>query len=319
MLHALLLVVAAAAIAYALYWFWTPVRESQSNPPATSYKHKFVDPASGKAHSFPSLFDGASKYLSVIVPAYNEEERLPIMMEETLGYLEKREKESKDFTYEIIVVSDGSKDRTGELVLGYSQKYGSDKVRLLDLKVNQGKGGAVQQGMLNARGKYLLMVDADGATEFADFDKVEKELLRVEKDGHGIAVGSRAHLQEESVAKRELHRTILMHGFHFAVYLLAVRTVKDTQCGFKLFTRRTAQHVFFNQQLRRWCFDAEVLHMAEVLHIPIAEVGVRWEEIPGSKLRILDTSLKMGRDLLVIFLCYGVGIWQILDPGKKDK
>jgi len=130
--------------------------------------------------------------------------------------------------------------------------YTCEQIRLLKLDVNQGKGGAVQQGMLHARGEYLLMLDADGATRIRDLDKLEEELLQIKNNkGHGVAVGSRAHLQDKAVAVRKWYRNILMYGFHFAVALLCVRHVRDTQCGFKLFTRKTAQILFSTQHLRR--------------------------------------------------------------------
>lgn len=287
-----------------------PVKESFENPIALSYRFQFFDPNTQLSHTFPSIFEPAALYLSLIVPAYNEEDRIEEMLQKTLTYLQKRQKQDPHFTYELIIVSDGSRDRTAELTLQYSKKCTTKVVRLLDLQVNQGKGGAVQQGMLHARGEYLLMVDADGATEIQDFAVLEQRLKAVEKDGHGIAVGSRAHLAEKAVANRSLHRNILMYGFHFLVWFLCVKSIKDTQCGFKLFRRKSAQLVFSSQHLRRWSFDVELLYIAEKNHIPLAECQVRWEEIPGSKLNVLKASIQMGRDLLVIRACYLFGIWK---------
>lgn len=308
---------ALVALGYLLYWFSIPFVQSSRDPPATSYKHTFASfPADGKTkeNAFPLLSDAASLYLSLIVPAYNEEERLSTMMDATMEYLKQKKSSTKDenYSYEVIIVDDGSKDKTSEVALQYVKKFGADTVRLLKLAKNQGKGGAVQQGMLHARGKYLLMVDADGATEISDLDKLFGRMKAIEKDGHGIVVGSRAHLAETAVAKRKWYRNILMYGFNFLVSSLCVRNIKDTQCGFKLFTRKTAEVLFSTQHLRRWSFDVELLHVAQRLgNIPTAEVSVIWTEIPGSKLNVLTSSFLMGRDLVVIRLAYTLGLWTV--------
>jgi dolichyl-phosphate beta-glucosyltransferase len=325
-------------LAQGILWFLTPLRQSWSNQPATSYTHEFIEYSTRNASvskgrcPFPSIFEpltpAETVKISLIAPAYNEEKRLNFMMDATMTYLtttaewnkkgvfsSEKEWNPNMADFEVIIVDDGSKDNTTQLALQYSQKYTSNVVRVLTLGKNQGKGGAVQQGMLHARGKYLLMVDADGATEIRDLSKVFAALQNKEKDGHGIAVGSRAHLAEVAVAKRKWYRNILMYGFHFLVsFVGGIRGINDTQCGFKLFTRKTAQQLFLCQQLRRWCFDVELLHLAQRLGIPIAEVAVRWEEIPGSKLNLIESSILMGRDLVVIRLAYMLGLWKILSP-----
>lgn len=266
---------------------------------------------------FPSIKDAPTKYLSVIIPAYNEEERLPVMLDECLPYLEDRRKSSKDFTYELIIVDDGSRDKTTEVGMHYTKEYGSNCVRVLTLAKNRGKGGAVRMGMLNSRGKFLLFADADGATRFSDFEKVEgslKELCSGMSDmseSLGLSIGSRAHLEEESVAQRSLFRTILMYGFHAMVWLFAVRGIADTQCGFKLFTRRTGRIIFNSLHIERWAFDAEVLKIGQTLGIPVKEVAVHWTEIEGSKITPVFTWIEMGMDLVLIWLRYFLGAWRI--------
>jgi len=141
-------------------------------------------------------------------------------------------------------VDDGSKDRTCEVVEEWRDEVGEDRLRLLKLPANQGKGGAVQQGMLHARGRYLLFADADGASEIEDFGLLEEQIKKIEnRDGFGVVVGSRAHMEKDSVAQRKCHRTVLMYGFHFFVYALFQSHIRDTQCGFKLFTRDVARWV----------------------------------------------------------------------------
>jgi len=261
---------------------------------------------------FKSLEDPGSLDLSVIIPAYNEEERLPKMLDECLAFLSSRPASS----FEVIIVDDGSRDATTDVGLDYVDKLGSDKVRVLTLAQNRGKGGAVRMGMLRARGERLLFADADGATTFEDLVKLEAELEKVAKDGHGIVCGSRSHLEEESIATRTLFRTILMYGFHVCVWLFAVKTIKDTQCGFKLLTRKSARLVFKSLHIERWAFDVEILKIAEMVDIPTGEVAVRWQEIEGSKLNPILAAIQMFRDIFLLWLKYAIGAWK-LAPTKK--
>lgn len=278
---------------------------------------------------FPSVHDPASVTVSVIVPAYNEEGRLQSMMGPTLDFFGSKMKTESGFTFEVLVVDDGSSDSTADLVMDYVRKHTSERVRLLRLRPNQGKGAAIRKGMLRGRGKYLLMADADGATEISDFDNLwvrlkETEVTREDGRSYGIAVGSRAHLEQESKAKRAFYRTVLMKGMHLCVAILCPTDVKDTQCGFKLFTRAAAASLFSNLHLERWAFDIELIQLCPRLNIPIAEVAVRWQEIEGSKLiqsklDIITTSLTMLRDMLCVRLCYSLGIWRIRDPKDRGK
>lgn len=269
---------------------------------------------------FPSINDPASIELSVIVPAYNEEERLPMMMDEALEYLEERKKKLKSFTYEVIVVDDGSKDKTTQTAQSYCNKYGSDKIRVLTLAKNRGKGGAIRLGMFSARGHYLLFADADGASKFSDFTKLENEMKNMKKDSSNRAVvcGSRAHLEEESIAQRSFFRTILMKGFHFVVWFLCVRGIKDTQCGFKLLSREAAVLLFSNLHVERWAFDVDMLFLAQYFNIPVGEVAINWTEIEGSKMVPVFSWIQMGKDIILIRLRYFLGAWKITEKSKLE-
>uniref|UniRef100_A0A7M4EBT3 dolichyl-phosphate beta-glucosyltransferase n=1 Tax=Crocodylus porosus TaxID=8502 RepID=A0A7M4EBT3_CROPO len=256
-------------------------------------EEKYFVNAEGKRESVPSIHDPPTKELSVVVPSYNEEDRLPLMMDEALDYLEKRQEQDPSFTYEVIVIDDGSKDQTTKVALRYCKKYGSDKVRVLTLVKNRGKGGAVRMGVFSSRGKKILMADADGATKFADIEKVEEGLSNLQP------------------WPRSYFRTLLMYGFHFLVWFLCVKDIRDTQCGFKLLTREAASRTFSVLHIDRWAFDVELLYIAQRLKIPIAEVAVNWTEIEGSKLVPFWSWLQMGRDLLFIRLRYLTGAWQL--------
>ncbi|XP_028568452.2 dolichyl-phosphate beta-glucosyltransferase isoform X1 [Podarcis muralis] len=274
---------------------------------------KYFLNAENEKELVPSIHDPPTRNLSVVVPSYNEEERLPSMLNEALDYLEKRQRQDPAFTYEVIVVDDGSRDQTTKVALKYTQKYGSDKVRVLPLVKNRGKGGAVRMGVFSSRGEKILMADADGATKFEDVEKVEKglESLQPWPDQMAIACGSRAHLEQDSIAQRSYFRTLLMYGFHFLVWFLCVKEIKDTQCGFKLLTREAASRTFSFLHIERWAFDVELLYIAQCFKIPIAEVAVNWTEIEGSKLVPVWSWLQMGRDLLFIRLRYLTGAWQL--------
>ncbi|XP_068971992.1 dolichyl-phosphate beta-glucosyltransferase isoform X1 [Bombus flavifrons] len=278
----------------------------------------FFNPKTKKTEAFPSLYEKWSVHLSVIVPAYNEEQRLPVMLDECLEYLENRSKNG--CTYEVIIVSDGSSDKTVDIAHQYALKY--DNIRVLNLVKNRGKGGAVRLGILSARGSVILFADADGATKFTDLKKLDDSLKNILgfdyidkpneiSSSHAIVCGSRAHLEKEETAKRTFFRLLLMHGFHFLVWFWGVRGIRDTQCGFKLITRESARVVFQALHVERWAFDVEMLYIARILNIPIIEIPVNWTEIEGSKIVPFWSWLQMGKDLFFIWYKYRIGAWKI--------
>lgn len=170
--------------------------------------------------------------------------------------------------------------------------------------------------MQSSRGKYLLFADADGATKFSEFDKIEKSMLGMLEnwEDHVLVIGSRAHLEKESTAQRSLFRTILMHVFHLLVWLFAVRKIRDTQCGFKLLTRSSARIIFDIMHVERWAFDVELLFIAQSYKMKIDEIAVKWTEIDGSKVTPFWSWLQMGRDLILIWLRYTIGAWKLEKP-----
>jgi len=215
----------------------------------------------------------------------------------------------------MIVVDDGSSDKTCEVVQDFKERSRAP-IKLCKLHKNHGKGGAVKKGIMRAGGKLILFLDADGATNIEDFEKLERQLGAKPFKGDqvqalkAVAVGSRAHLEEESIAQRSVLRTILMHGFH-QVARICVRSVKDTQCGFKLFTREAAKSVIPSLHIERWAFDIEIIFLCESLGIEVQETAVRWQEIDGSKVNPLTAAITMARDILAIRLCYLLGIWKL--------
>jgi dolichyl-phosphate beta-glucosyltransferase len=289
--------------------------------------------------------DSDSVLLSIVIPAYNEEQRLPKMLDAALATLKEahlvilsklqKRTGTSYTTIEWIVVSDGSTDETLSVVETYGKQFsGSSQFlpfiwKLIILHPNSGKGAAVRAGMLAAKGSMRLMVDADGATDFRAL-----ETLLDYKGGQGnmkhdpstypeIIFGSRAHLASQT--QRSFIRNFLMHAFHFSVRFLVGSSVQDTQCGFKLFTQNAAELLFSNLKLQRWAFDIELVVVAtKYLEMEIGEVGVPWTEVEGSKLdssklQLAIAALGMLRDMLCVRLCYTLGIWKIVkqDSGKK--
>ena len=220
------------------------------------------------------------------------------------------------------MVDDFSMDGTVDIVRRYMASEKGASIQLLKLNRNRGKGGAIKAGIEFCRGQYILMADADGATDVKSIALLYDKHLSTEvympifRGKMGMTIGSRAHLAMKSIKTRSLIRTVLMKGFHFLVQLLCSSKIKDTQCGFKLFSYRTAIVLFRNMHIEGWAFDVELIYTAEILGIPITEIDVNWTEIDGSKLikntfDVVITSLTMARDMFCIHACYSVGIWSL--------
>jgi dolichyl-phosphate beta-glucosyltransferase len=140
------------------------------------------------------------------------------------------------------------------------KKYTDIDIIGINYPKNFGKGHAVVAGMKHTRGSFILMLDADGATQVSDYEKLKSAL----KDNYAISIGSRNHLVQDVVAKRAWYRNILMHINNLFVHkLIGISDIKDTQCGFKLFTRKAAHDIFFKMHLMRWAWDVEMLYIAE--------------------------------------------------------
>ncbi|KAL4854070.1 Dolichyl-phosphate beta-glucosyltransferase [Chlorella vulgaris] len=277
----------------------------------------------GKQAPCASILSVPTKTLSVIIPAYNEQERLPATLQEIISYLHRRrDREGPYFTYEVIVVDDGSDDGTPCVAASFVRKNGSDAIRVLRLPHNRGKGFAVKVGMLCSRGQRLLMMDADGATQVSDMERLEERLadgivgsVGVVGDnpgviGSGMVLGSRAHLKESAMSKRNALRNFLTHAFHLMVTMVIGNHIRDTQCGFKLFTRAAAQQLYRNLRLQRWCFDVELVYLAQQLKVPMAEVQVNWTEMAGSKIRPTSV-MHMATELLTFKIAYTGGFWRL--------
>ena len=226
-------------------------------------------------------------YLSVVIPAYNEEARLPATLERIASFLETR-----PYPWEILVVDDGSRDKTPEVV----RDFGRDRpVRLL-ASDHQVKGGAVRQGMLDAAGEAILMTDADLCTPI----EAVEALLRAVEEGYDVAIGSRAVPGSVLTVRQPAYRELLGRGGNLLIQGLLLPGLHDTQCGFKLFRRHAAREVFRRSVMSGVSFDIEVLYLARRLGYRIKELPIHWSHQPGSKMRLIRDYGGTLRDLLTI-------------------
>jgi dolichyl-phosphate beta-glucosyltransferase len=214
-----------------------------------------------------------TRSLSIIIPAYNEESRLPATLHTVTQYLSAREWRFR----EIIVVDDGSKDATVAAAEAFQQQ--GHPVRILKNPGNRGKGYAVRHGMLEAQGDWVLFSDADLSTPIEEFEK----LYAAVSDSVLIAIGSRALDRSLIGVHQSQFRERAGQVFNFAMRLALRLDIRDTQCGFKLFRRDAARAIFSRQKLERFGFDAEVLFIARKLGLRAAEVPVRWNNVEGTK------------------------------------
>ena len=227
--------------------------------------------------------------LSVIIPAFNEERRLPKAIEQIASYLS-----AHPFEAEIIVVDDGSTDATPKLIESYRGKYPA--LRLIANGRNRGKGFSVRHGMLEARGEFALFTDADLSTPMKEADKLFAALC----EGYDAAIGSRA-LDRSLI---EVHQSALRERagtfFNSLVRGIAGVEFSDTQCGFKAFRRARTRIIFEQQRIERFGFDPELLFLARRHGLRVAEIPVRWSHDSGTKVNVLGDGLRMFLELLEI-------------------
>jgi glycosyltransferase involved in cell wall biosynthesis len=233
-------------------------------------------------------------YLSVIIPAYNEAERLP----KTLLDMDKR-LHAVDFSYEIIVVNDGSTDKTAKIVEGMAKMI--KNLKLLDQK-NAGKGGAVRAGMLAAKGIVRLFTDADNATSIDQFEQI----IPFFKEGCGVVFGSRTAKGAKLDPPEPLYRQLIGKGLNLVVQILLLPGIWDTQCGFKAFTADAAEKVFRTSRVRSWGFDVEILVLAQRFGFRLKEVPVHWVNDIHSTVHF-SAGPKFLRDILQIRWLFWAG------------
>ncbi len=225
---------------------------------------------------------------TIIIPAYNEAQRLPANLARVAAFVESRPE-----PLDVVVVNNNSRDETGAIARALAEEHPC--ITVLDQPL-QGKGAAVRKGMLEGRGQYLFICDADLAMPIEELPRFFPETLG---SAYDIAIGSR----EAAGAQRynePAYRHLMGRVFNLIVRVLAVPKIQDTQCGFKAFRREVARELFAIQKIDGWAFDVEVLAIAQRRGLHIVEVGIPWYYGAGSRINPLQDSLRMFREVLKI-------------------
>ena len=227
--------------------------------------------------------------ISIVIPAYNEEKRLPQTLDRVVAYLSERQ-----WTAEVLVVNDGSRDQTAALVQDYARRH--PMVRLLNNPGNRGKGFSVKNGMTHAQNDWVLFSDADLSTPI---EEVEKLLAAVTRDKADGAIGSRALNRKLVTVHQSAFREYSGRFFNLVMRTLTGLPFADTQCGFKMLRREAAHEVYRRVQIPGFGFDAEALFIAKVLGYKVVEVPVRWANAEGTKVTMLN-GLQAFTDLALV-------------------
>lgn len=244
-------------------------------------------------------------FLSVIIPAYNEEKRLEPSLGVITDYFA-----SQPYAVEIVVVDDGSSDRTCEIVEAWAKR---DRVRVILEKNprNLGKGAAVRRGMLAGDGEHLLFMDADLSTPLESIEAFLPHL----KNGAPVVIGTRKHPEARIERSQPWLRRNLGKGFVMLANLMLGTRLSDFTCGFKCFSRRAAQEIFSRSLVIGWAFDAEILYLAHNLGYQIVEVPVRWAHSSGSRVRLRKDVLSSFLGLLAIRRNRREGLYHLPQEG----
>jgi dolichyl-phosphate beta-glucosyltransferase len=236
-------------------------------------------------------------FLSLIIPAHNEETRLPETLKQVFEFVSRQ-----SYPVEVLVVENGSNDQTFQIAQSFAERY--SQMKLLQ-NAQSGKGRAVRQGMLAARGEYRFMCDADLSMPLEEINRFLPPAL----DGYGVAIASREAPGAVRIGE-PYYRHLVGRIYNALIRILALPGLQDTQCGFKCFHGRVAEDVFPRQTLTGWSFDVEILFIARSLGYKVVEIPIHWYYNPHSKISVVRDSFKMGVDLLTIRLNGLRGVYQ---------
>ena len=226
---------------------------------------------------------------SIVIPAYNESERIQESLEKIVAFLAQQR-----WTAEVLVVNDGSRDNTAEVVRKFAARH--RYIRLIENPGNRGKGYSVRNGMLQATGDYVLFTDADLSAPITEAPKLFSELEK----GADVAFGSRWLVAKLQTERQSIMRQIAGRMYNVIMRLVLGLKYKDTQCGFKAFNRKALETIFTRQHIERWGFDVELLFLAQKFGLKIVEVPVQWAHDDRSKINPLVDGIKMFGEMLSI-------------------
>ena len=229
------------------------------------------------------------KHYSFVIPAYNESGRIPATLESVVRCIR-----TQGWAAEVIVVNDGSRDDTAEVVRRFAVR--APEVRLIENPGNRGKGYSVRHGMMEAKGDVVMFTDSDLS---APIEEVERLFTAIE-NGADIAIGSRWLESGRQTHRQPLYRQFFGRCFNFVTRMVMDLPFADTQCGFKAFTRQAAQTVFSLQTIERWGFDPEILFIAIKRGFKVVEVPVSWAHDERSRMSYLKDGMKMLEELAII-------------------
>jgi dolichyl-phosphate beta-glucosyltransferase len=225
-------------------------------------------------------------FISIIIPVYNEGKRIEAFLTDVVTFLT-----GQTYSYEVLIVNDGSIDATVKLAKKVLGQYIPDKFRILELATNQGKGAAVKNGMLAAQGEYVFFIDADGSTAIQEIDEFIPT-FSPEIDIY-MAVRTKKHFAP-------FKRVFFGKGYIKLANFLLGLSISDFTCGFKCYRLETVRKVFSRQLLKNWSFDAEDLYVAHKKGCKIKEIPVYWKHVGGSKVKVLKNIIVCGWDLFLI-------------------
>jgi glycosyltransferase involved in cell wall biosynthesis len=226
---------------------------------------------------------------SIVIPAYNESARLRATLDRVLAHIRDRQ-----WNTEVLVVNDGSRDNTAQIVEEYAARH--PMFRLIQNPGNRGKGYSVRNGMLHASGETMLFTDADLSSPIEEADKLFTAL----NNGADVAIGSRWLRAELQTQRQSLHRQLFGRVFNLALRIILRLPYRDTQCGFKAFTRRATQAIFPLQHIERWGFDPEILFLARKFELKVEEVPVEWAHSEGTRINPLRDGIRMFVEMLKV-------------------
>ncbi len=229
--------------------------------------------------------------LSIVIPAYNEENRLSSTLKSICKFFA-----DKGMDFEIVIVNDGSKDKTANLVEQLALEQ--PRLKLISHDINRGKGFAIKAGVLSSLGELILINDADGSSPIEEFDRLSAAI----KNGADLAIGSRAKHDPTCTVQALAYRTYIGNTFNRIVQSLLLPGIYDTQCGFKLFKKAIAFDIFSSSTIDGYAFDVEILYLAKLRKYRIEELAINWHNVAGSKINVLTDSFKMLAEVLKISL-----------------